>query len=255
MKSYRVPQTAQQYTHYDMIQRHTELPPFADARGALLYAFVSCGSRVPSTNREELAELYALVTGLVQLGLDTHEEIERPALGSGEEAMRSRQLKVLAGDYFSSWFYRLLAEKGEIERVGSLSEAIAEYNVKKAELYGEGSRAPEGEARMEMLAELNTVLFRSFTPLIGASYQELWLSLLRELGLYEALAWEERNKTEPDAGDEMRERLSDKLRESRERIAARVAGVREEALRSALELALGAWIAQPARTEQASGEA
>ncbi|MFD1905584.1 heptaprenyl diphosphate synthase component 1 [Paenibacillus rhizoplanae] len=34
--------------------------------------------------------------------------------------MRTRQLKVLAGDYFSSWFYHLLARHGQIEMLGTL---------------------------------------------------------------------------------------------------------------------------------------
>lgn len=43
MKPYRIPQLAKPYTDYDMIQRHTELPPFSDGRGHLLYIFLGRG--------------------------------------------------------------------------------------------------------------------------------------------------------------------------------------------------------------------
>ena len=45
-----------------------------------------------------------------------------------KKAARSRQLKVLAGDYFSSRFYHLLAQAGQIEMIKQLSNAICEVN-------------------------------------------------------------------------------------------------------------------------------
>ena len=39
MKPYRVPELAEKYLNYDMIQNHTELPNFPDARVHLLYIF------------------------------------------------------------------------------------------------------------------------------------------------------------------------------------------------------------------------
>ena len=68
------------------------------------------------------------------MGLDLHERVSvEPE--RAEQGMRSRQLFVLAGDYFSSLFYRFLAERGEIRTISRLSEAVCEVNEAKMELY------------------------------------------------------------------------------------------------------------------------
>ena len=50
---------------------------------------------------------YALSTMLIQIALDTHEHISNESV---EE--KNRQLTVLAGDYFSGLYYKLLADIG-----------------------------------------------------------------------------------------------------------------------------------------------
>lgn len=75
----------------------------------------------------------ALVQSLVLIyhGLAVHEEIEGLAAHEDE---RHRQLGVLAGDYYSSKYYRLLALVGEVEMIGRFAEAIQTVNEAKAEL-------------------------------------------------------------------------------------------------------------------------
>ena len=68
MNSYRIPEIAKQYTEYDMIQIHTDLPDFPEFRTRLLFAFLNGNSKLSSSS-----ELYTLATSLVQLGLDTHD--------------------------------------------------------------------------------------------------------------------------------------------------------------------------------------
>lgn len=195
MKPYRIPQLAKSYTDYDMIRRHTELPPLSDARGSLLYTFLNHASR-----RQPDAELYALVTALVQLGLDTHESIDE-AGSRNEEAMRSRQLKVLAGDFFSSWFYRLLAGSGEIGMVGSLSAAIANFNVLKAQMYIKAKELMfTAEAYLQSALQLNMSLFLSFTPLIDQTLVEPWRRLLAEFTQCETVALELKRGELPEQG-------------------------------------------------------
>ncbi|ETT44105.1 MULTISPECIES: heptaprenyl diphosphate synthase component 1 [unclassified Paenibacillus] len=194
MKPYRIPQLAKPYTDYDMIQRHTELPPFSDGRGHLLYIFLGRGRGADF----QQAELFTLVTGLVQLGLDTHESIDRNHEEPGGDIMRTRQLKVLAGDYFSSWFYHLLAKQGQIEMVGTLSAAIADFNVMKANLYGKmsGTLVP-AEQYLKHTVQLNMRLFLSFTPLIEESLRDVWQKLLAEFSQCETAAQELRRGAAP----------------------------------------------------------
>ncbi|BCG59926.1 heptaprenyl diphosphate synthase component 1 [Paenibacillus sp. URB8-2] len=288
MKPYRIPQLAKSYTDYDMIQRHTELPPFPDARGSLLYIFLNHGAA-----RQPDAELYTLVTTLVQLGLDTHESIDLPAGSSGEDAMRPRQLKVLAGDYFSSWFYHLLAKSGEIGIIGSLSSAIAEFNVLKAQLY---SKAKElmltAEAYLQAMVQLNMRLFRSFTPLIDQRLADPWQNLLYEFSRYETVALELKRGASPaealdgfcywhllEAGNEDERRqlrarkleltdwkklkmkykcdslLTDKLHQALDSIQGIIQDLRDESLTRELRAALDRFLLQSKITGQAAGEA
>ncbi|WP_379195877.1 heptaprenyl diphosphate synthase component 1 [Paenibacillus sp. GCM10012306] len=193
MKPYRIPQLATPYTDYDMIQRHTELPPFSDGRSHLLYIFLNQGSSAEGQG----SELYTLVTALAQLGLDTHEGIDRSENDPGGDFMRSRQLKVLAGDYFSSWFYHLLSRRGEVALIGTLSTAIADFNVTKAQLYRKmkGMQLTADEY-LRYKVQLNMVLFLSFTPKIDSALAGLWENLLAEISLCEALAMELRRSND-----------------------------------------------------------
>jgi heptaprenyl diphosphate synthase len=199
MKPYRIPQLAKPYTDYDMIQRHTELPPFSDGRGHLLYIFLNHGTPDGAQN----GELYTLVTALVQLGLDTHESIDISLEEPGGDQMRSRQLKVLAGDYFSSWFYHLLAKREQIEMVGILSTAIADFNVMKAHLYGKmKGMLLSAEQYLRHTVQLNMRLFLSFTPMIEDSLTQLWEKLLAEFSHCETLCLELRRSGNPASARE-----------------------------------------------------
>lgn len=199
MKPYRIPQLAKPYTDYDMIQRHTELPPFSDGRGHLLYIFLNHGTPEGAQN----GELYTLVTGLVQLGLDTHESIDVSSDIPGGDPMRSRQLKVLAGDYFSSWFYHLLAKREQIEMVGILSTAIADFNVMKASLYGKmKGMLLSAEQYLRHTVQLNMRLFLSFTPMIEEPLVHLWEKLLTEFSHCETVCLELRRSSDPNSARE-----------------------------------------------------
>lgn len=197
MKPYRVPELAEKYTQYDMIQKHTDLPEFPDARVHLLYIFLKDSGK----NIAGHEELYALVTSLVQLGIDTHESIDVTEGNQGEAMMRSRQLKVLAGDYFSSRFYQLLAQKGEIAVISLLSKAVSDVNVMKMRLYGKMKKTLlPSEEYLRLTVQLNMQLFLSFTPLLEISVQETWKKLLKEFTECETIVQEMERCAGPEIG-------------------------------------------------------
>jgi hypothetical protein len=68
---------------------------------------------------------------LIYHGLAVHDEIE---ILAAREDERYRQLGVLAGDYYSSKYYRLLAEAGHVALIGVFARAIQTVNEAKAEL-------------------------------------------------------------------------------------------------------------------------
>ncbi len=189
MKPYRLLETSKKYTEYDMIQKHTEVAPFPDIRARLLFLFLS---KAPDSRlHEHREELFPLVTGLVQMAMDTHDRIDTSSEYQREEQMRSRQLNVLAGDYFSSRFYELLAKAGEIEMVARLSEAICENNRLKMDLYGQASDSSlTAEQYMEASIQLKMQLFLSFTPYVDASSRQLWEQMLYLFSRCELIAAE-----------------------------------------------------------------
>lgn len=72
-----------------------------------------------------------IATGLIQMGLDIHEDVTNERLHTPKNIER-RQLQVLAGDYFSSQYYRLLALldlPNIIRKIAKSVQKINEYKV------------------------------------------------------------------------------------------------------------------------------
>lgn len=185
MNSYRVPELAKKYTEYDMIRRHTEIPPFPDSRARLLQVFVG------RTDERGHDELYALATSLVQLAMDTHDRIDTDAGDRKEQEMRSRQLNVLAGDYLSSRFYQLLAHAGRIEMIGKLSGAVSEVNVRKMSLYARMQKFfVSADEYMRETVQLKMQLFLSFGHMIKTGDRKIWECLLEEFSRCETIVTE-----------------------------------------------------------------
>lgn len=130
MNSNPIADATKAYTEYDMIRDHTELPEFPNFRTQLLYTFLH-----RSSTAAQQSELYAIVVSLAQMGLDTHDLVAETNDRKEKREARSRQMKVLAGDYFSSRFYQLLAQAGQVEMTRHMAAAICEVNRLKMNLY------------------------------------------------------------------------------------------------------------------------
>lgn len=184
MISYRVPNLAKKYTDYDMIQRHTELPTFPNSRVQLLYTFLN----QEQNHSVKESELFSLVTALVQMGLDTHEMIDVKEENLSEQDMRSRQLKVLGGDFFSTRFYQLLAQAGQISVISSLSDGICRLNERKMSLYDRMKKQQVSfEEYCQESVQLKKQLFLSFHRMISQERAWLYDQLLTSFSLLDVL--------------------------------------------------------------------
>jgi heptaprenyl diphosphate synthase len=174
MAKYRIPAIVSTYINHDMIQAHTELPPLAEPRLRLLYAVLNDGD----VNQGH-GELYTAVVSLVQVGMDTHDLIDTDTRRRSEKEMRSRQLKVLAGDYFSSRFYQLLANAGQTEMITRLSEAVCEVNRMKVNLYTR-MRVMKltADDYLGYAIQLKCELFGHFGDRLQGTLSRLWPELL-----------------------------------------------------------------------------
>lgn len=183
MKKYRVADAAAPYVQYDMIHLHTELPAYAEPRLQLLF-----GALRSSKISRERAELYDLVTALVQLGMDTHDLIDTDTGQRTEKQMRSRQLKILAGDYFSAKFYQLLAAAGEVELIGLLSKAVANVNRLKVSFYQNVQAATlTAEEYLSSRTNLKSEMFLPFTRYFEEPLAGVWQELLRTVSRFEVI--------------------------------------------------------------------
>ncbi|WP_127506560.1 heptaprenyl diphosphate synthase component 1 [Paenibacillus humicus] len=183
MTRYRIPELASKYIDHEMIRRHAALPDFPDSRIRLLFGFLSQHRFAAAAS-----ELYSLAVSLVQLGLDTHDRVDTEAGDRGIKDMRERQLRVLAGDYFSSRFYQLLAGAGQIDMIRRLSGSICEANRLKTGLYVQAKdHSLTAEEYLDRHAGIRSILFDSFTILLEEKIRPLWNELLLTLTRMEVL--------------------------------------------------------------------
>lgn len=175
MNGYRVPEMANKYMDYDMIQKYTELPQFPEFRTRILYAFLNKNNKML-----DYSELFSLVTSLVQVGLDTHDLVSITNEAKDIRAARSRQIKVLAGDYFSACFYSLLAQSGHIDLIGTIAGAICEANRMKLTLY-ETMRGLKmaSDDYLKQSIEIRMQLYLAFTKLMDDPLNGVWPEILR----------------------------------------------------------------------------
>ena len=175
MGTYRIPEIAKKYVEHDMIQTYTELPAFPDSRAGLLFALLPSDKEPAGRN-----ELYALVVWLVQLGLDTHDLVDDGSEKRKETEMRATQLKVLAGTYFSSRFYQLLSQAGQIDMIRKISAAICDINRLKMSLYERMKQfRMTADEYIGACTELKTGLFELFGGLLEERASAVWPELLR----------------------------------------------------------------------------
>jgi heptaprenyl diphosphate synthase len=183
MKPYKISEIAKKYVEYDMIQAHTELPAIPETRIRLLFAFLA-NQRTPMLH----SELYSLVVLLVQLGMDTHDEIDSESGRVAEKEMRSRQLKVLAGDYYSSRFYQLLAQAGQVDMIRRISNGVCEVNKLKVNLYMRMKQLKlTAEEYLNQCVQLKTELFTAFTAILDEKMSRVWTELLQGFGRCEVV--------------------------------------------------------------------
>jgi heptaprenyl diphosphate synthase len=223
MKPYRIPEIAQKYVDYDMIQKHTELPGISDSRLRLLYAFLN-----HQQSLTKYSELYTLAISLVQLGMDTHDLVDSDSEPRPEHEMRSRQLKVLAGDYFSARFYQILAQAGQIDMVSKISGAVCEVNRLKVNLYVRMRQLKvTAEEYLSYAAQLRSELFQLFSGILEGALSRVWPEVLGGVSRCEVVLEEIERSESPvrfdkswaywhvmqEGTDEERQRLSQSLHE------------------------------------------
>lgn len=105
--------------------------PIIDEDKLVLLSSIMDHTRLSTIKKEQ----YIITTMLVQIALDTHDQVTLSEEDDDRDTIRQRQLTVLAGDYFSGLYYYLLSQLDDIPMIHTLAGAIKEINELKMELY------------------------------------------------------------------------------------------------------------------------
>lgn len=165
-----------------MLIQYVENPAISLFRVRLLYVFLrQCGLD------ENVIRHYIVTAMLVQLGFDTHEQV---SLGKEEtlNGMRTRQLSVLAGDYFSSRYYFLLAEIEDVAIIRALAGGIERVNERKIVLYHRRDMKAEDYLQGKVYIEVQ--LIQSFIDVLAGERTAVWTDFATHMLLIEQLIME-----------------------------------------------------------------
>ncbi|MCA1063188.1 heptaprenyl diphosphate synthase component 1 [Rossellomorea sp. AcN35-11] len=122
-------QYIEEQLHHSYLKEYIDQPYIdRDRIYFLLMPFISEGRTV----NEEVIQWISTAM-LLQIALDTHEKVTT----SDRDSLKERQLTVLAGVYFSSLYYKILAQSNDVDLIAYLAKAIKEINESKISIYKE----------------------------------------------------------------------------------------------------------------------
>lgn len=104
-------------------------------------------------------EDYAMTTTLLQVALDTHDRVTNT--NANQHELKSRQLTVLAGVYYSGLYYKILSESSEVDTIRVLAHAIKTINDKKIMVYQKENM--NLETLMERIEVIESALVVTFS--------------------------------------------------------------------------------------------
>ena len=118
--------------HNEYLERHIQKPIIHEGKLQILAELVFSCDSLSIIQKER----FVITTMMVQMALDTHDLVP---IGNEEnetkEEKLSKQLNVLAGDYYSGLYYYLLSEIEDVELIHTLAIAIKNINEYKMKLY------------------------------------------------------------------------------------------------------------------------
>ncbi|MDE5411932.1 heptaprenyl diphosphate synthase component 1 [Alkalihalobacterium chitinilyticum] len=115
-------------TEHTFLQKYIQKPDIDEDKVRFIYAMLS--EQLPEIDINNIA----LASILVDAALNTHEKVSLNKINS-DYVKKNRQLTVLAGDYYSSLYYYLLAHSGQMSMIRLFSISIQEINEHKMNIY------------------------------------------------------------------------------------------------------------------------
>jgi heptaprenyl diphosphate synthase len=151
--------------------------PYIDEDKLLLLISIMDQLELSDKQREN----YALATMLIQIALDTHEHISNEKI-NGIPQITSRQLTVLAGDYYSGLYYKLLADSEDIFMINVLAGGIKEVNEHKISVFQQ-----EFDGIEKLMASIKIIESSLITKIIDYFHVNVWYEVVSNLLLVKRL--------------------------------------------------------------------
>ncbi|WAA10557.1 heptaprenyl diphosphate synthase component 1 [Fervidibacillus albus] len=114
---------------------------------------------------------YATAVMLVQIALDTHDLVHK----DDGLSRQKRQLTVLAGDFYSGLYYRILSFIPNIQLIKNLADGIKIVNEKKLQLYNKELKTLQDY--MEGMKTIETVIYQKLAVFFQ---DEFWESAAKD---------------------------------------------------------------------------
>jgi heptaprenyl diphosphate synthase len=187
----------QTYKHISnsYVEQYVDVPALEENRLALLYLCL-----LEQGMDKDRVRMLCMTVALIQLGLDIHERVQ-VTYEDSLTAERNRQLTVLAGDYYSSCYYHLLAEAEEINAIQVLARAIELVNEAKMKLYlAEQECKLTWDEYMSLRKTIDTALYVAVVNRYASTEESrrFWSALFEEtsavesmIGEWEQLKWQQ----------------------------------------------------------------
>lgn len=115
----------------EYLEQFIQKPRISEEKLRIL-AFIVNNTNLTPVKKEK----YIITAMMVQIALDTHEVV--PISNKRDETKQerlSKQLRILAGDYYSSLYYFVLSEIADFKFIQILATAIKNINENKMKLY------------------------------------------------------------------------------------------------------------------------
>ncbi|MDX8364849.1 heptaprenyl diphosphate synthase component 1 [Cytobacillus sp. IB215665] len=148
--------------HYPFLFKHIHTPVIDEDKMLLLYSVL----QELELSNETVSE-YMIAIMLVQISLDTHDTVTNVEENNSGQ-LTERQLTILAGDYYSGLYYKILSQAGDISLISTVASAIKMINEHKIKLYE--NKLDSLEELMNSLKVVESSLFQNVSEFFGKPF-------------------------------------------------------------------------------------
>jgi heptaprenyl diphosphate synthase len=128
IKMVQLKETIERYVLHPYLRKYIISPSIDEDK---LHMLISIVERLDLSPVEK--DTYVIAIMLMYIALDTHDYVSNTL--EDENSMKTRQLTILAGDYYSGLYYKFLAKVCNTGMIKKLSEGVKTINEHKVTIY------------------------------------------------------------------------------------------------------------------------